>query len=232
MSSKKGVDVVPSSADKPTAFDVARLITGVENPPIKLIRGIERCIPIILVHRESTEQLPKVTDARKSIQNILHFAKSLKETNENGIAWHFLRGALPDNDFPEYEERENFLRRIVERAEGALAALPTGKIGAKKIGPMVHGKETNGIEGKLACAAVVSVAWTRTYGSPPLVQDRALPAAEILWEVSGGSKLGWSTTASGWRSYFDAARNRDNRDDIKALTAQIEMQFNLTDLPT
>jgi hypothetical protein len=202
--------------------EVARIITGDDNPPLWLVKHFERWASSLAMARDIAVNQPTKAKTRESLQAVKDAAYTLIDALNDGAIRDFLDEA-PD-EIPYHGSMDHMLRDLARRAGESAASLANAD-GKTKPGRN-RAMPPRACHPKSYCAAVIAEAWSFFHGDepPPKNQDAAA-AAQIFWNGSAGimnvepaksafqgvvaqeTKSWGSERLNGWRRHFEQAKD-------------------------
>jgi hypothetical protein len=201
--------------------DVARIITGDDNPPLWLVKHFKRWAPSLAMARGIAVIQPTKAKTRKRLQTVNDAAHTLIDALNDGAVRGFLDEA-PD-EIPYHGPMDHMLRDLARRAEESAVSLANAdgktKPGRNKAMPR------RACDPKSYCAAMIAEAWSFFHGHEPSPKNQdAAAAAQIFWNGSVGilsigpvkkaiesivdreTKSWGSERLNGWRHHFEQAK--------------------------
>jgi hypothetical protein len=202
--------------------EVARIITGDDEPPPWLVKTFERWAPSLAIDRGIAVNQPTKAKTRKSLQAVKDAAHTLIDALNDGAIRGFLDEA-PDK-IPYHGPMDHMLRDLARRA-GESAASLTNADGKTKPGRN-RAMPPRAFHPKSYCAAMIAEAWSFFHGDEPSPKNQdAAAAARIFWNGSVGimnvepaksafqgvvaqeTKSWGSEPLNGWRRHFEQAKD-------------------------
>jgi hypothetical protein len=157
----EGLDASKEAAPAQTFADVARLITGDEEPSW-LVKTLEKWASSLMIDRGVAMKQPTRSELKKRLEGSKSAANTLIGALNDAATRDFL-DAVPPGKIAYHGQIDQMLRDLVRRAEQAVAALST------KDGKTKPGRNKSMPPGashpKTFCAALIAEAWTFTGSS-------------------------------------------------------------------
>jgi hypothetical protein len=213
--------LIEEGAPASSFAEVARIITGDDNPPLWLVKHFKRWASSLAMARGIAVIQPTKAKTRKSLQAVKDAAHTLIDALNDGA----LRGFLDESpdEIPYHGPMDHMLRDLARRAEesAALLANADGKTKPGRNKAMAAGAS----HPKTYCAATIAEAWSFFHGREPSPRNQdAAAAAQIFWDGSVGilsvgpvkkaiesivdreTKSWGSERLNGWRHHFEQAK--------------------------
>jgi hypothetical protein len=205
---------------QPLFCDVARKITGDDNPPLWLVEHLERWAPSLAMDRGVAAMQPTKAKMREKLQAIKDATSTLIDALNDSATRDFLDEA-PD-EITYHGQMDHMLRDLARRAEQSIGSLSTAdgktKPGRNKAMPR------RASHPKSFCAAIIAEAWMFCRGEEPAPKNQdAAAAAEMYWTgcagvisiepaknafetIIGEEAKSWGLRLNRWRHHFIGAK--------------------------
>ena len=182
---------VEESAPASNFAEVARIITGDDNPPLWLVKHFKRWAPSLAIDRCIAVRQPTRSEMKKNLKVVQDAASIIIRALNDGPTREILDAASPGKI--EYHGHiDLMLRDLDRRAKQAISSLSTsdGKTKPGRNKAMAAGAS----HPKTYCAAMIAEAWSFIHGVEPAPKNqKAAAAAEIFWRASMASLMNEAT---------------------------------------